>query len=174
MKYRFNKKSLYFCIIFFLIISVGLGYSYINTKLSINGVTTILGNTWGIYFDNVVVSGLATSESVVLNNDTKSISFNANLARPGDEYKFTVDVINGGSLATEVEKVTKSGYTTTLQNFLEYNIECVACDSIEGMVINPGESNTISVSVKYMDEPISYPELDIDTSLGLTLKFKQG
>ena len=52
---RKKKKSLFF-IIALLVMCFGIGYAYLTTTLSINGVTDVDANNWDVYFDNVNVT----------------------------------------------------------------------------------------------------------------------
>ena len=61
---RKKKKSLIF-IITILIMCFGIGYAYLTTTLSINGVTDVDANNWNVYFDNVqITDGSVTGDQV--------------------------------------------------------------------------------------------------------------
>ena len=66
----------------------GIGYAYLTTTLSINGVTDVDANNWDVYFDNVVVtdgsvSGEQEIEAPTITSDTE-VEFHVNLKQPGD------------------------------------------------------------------------------------------
>ena len=48
-----NKRRLYFVILFSLILSIGLGYAYLQSVLTFSGTTKISKNNWDIHFDNL-------------------------------------------------------------------------------------------------------------------------
>ena len=64
---------------------MSFGYAYLNTNLSISGLSMLNSSTWDVYFDNVIINEDSV-EAVVeptISNKT-NISFSVKLDNPGD------------------------------------------------------------------------------------------
>ena len=48
-----DKRKPYMMVLILIVLFLGLGYAYLNTTLSINGISNVVSNTWNIYWDNV-------------------------------------------------------------------------------------------------------------------------
>ena len=90
-----KKKWLLLCLL--LLLSFGVVYAMLLTKLSVGGSGKLSKNEWNILFDNIVVYDGSVEGSANIVDDT-SISFNANLDKPGDYFEFSVDVLNNGTI----------------------------------------------------------------------------
>lgn len=95
-----NITSLLLVCLFFVVISIGIGYAYVRDSLSLNGNSTLASNSFNVYFDNIVINKETARVNTAANiyNDGKSVGFNVTLTKPGDTYDFYVDVVNGGSI----------------------------------------------------------------------------
>ena len=54
MNYNRSKRKFILAGIFFILVTITIGYAYITSKLNFTGTTKIKYNSWIIYFDNVV------------------------------------------------------------------------------------------------------------------------
>ena len=95
-KFRYNKKKGFFSLfLFLLVLSVSLGYAYLNTTLQIDGTSQFKRASWDIHFANIQVksgSVTPTTEATITNPTT--VSFEATLDNPGDFYEYNVDIVN--------------------------------------------------------------------------------
>ena len=118
---RKNKKLF----IIFLLVLISIGFAYLTSTLEINGIAGIGRNTWNIYFDNVVnLSGasLATTAPTTSGTTTRSLSYSVNLTKPGDAYRFNVDIVNGGTLDAMITILTNTTLTAEQQKYVEYSV----------------------------------------------------
>ena len=159
-----------------VLFSIGIGYAYLNTTLSIEGTTDIDSASWNVYFDNVVVldssvSGDQVTQEPTIDADKTTVSFHINLKQPGDFYGFTVDVVNDGSIDAMIDSVSKLvNGSETLPSYLNYE---VAYDDIvaieENQLLAAGDTETINVFVEYRTD-IDASDLP-DTADSLDLSF---
>ena len=93
-----KKKYIVIIILLFFILSISIGYAYLNSNLSINGYSSISSSRWSVYWDNVeVMSESVEAEIPSIVNQT-TVNFNILLSNPGDFYEFTVDAKNDGTV----------------------------------------------------------------------------
>ena len=171
---RKRKKSLIF-IITLLIMCFGIGYAYLTTTLSINGVTDVDANNWDVYFDNAnVTNGSVTGEQEIeaptITSDTE-VEFHVRLKEPGEFYEFTIDAKNDGTIDAMVESISKKvNGGTTIPAYLNYTVTYQDGGEIAQNHLLAHESlETLKVRVEY--------RTDIDPSVlptsaqSLTLSF---
>ena len=110
--------------ILLILLGLGIGYAFLTTNLSINGIADVDSNTWDIYWDNVQVSEQSVeTEGGPYIEDHTTVSFYAPLSKPGDVYEFTVDAMNDGSIDAMVDIITKTiNDGTTIPNYLNYTV----------------------------------------------------
>ena len=87
---KWNHQKVF---IFLLILCLGIGFAFLTSNLKITGKTSVSGNKWEVYFDNVQISKGsvdATSEPAI-NVDKTTVNYSISLDKPGDFYEFTVD-----------------------------------------------------------------------------------
>ncbi len=124
-KYRYNpKRSFLFLFLFLFLVSFTIGYAFLTQTLSIEGSSTLVGATWDIHFDNLVVttgSVTATTEATI--TTPTSVTFSAQLENPGDFYEFNVDVVNEGTMNAMIDSIQVLPILTAeQQEYLEYQI----------------------------------------------------
>ena len=131
---RQKKKNKLALVLIVLIATLGLGYAFLQTDLTINGTGKIAGNNWNIYFDNIQVSSgsatLQTGDSAPTINPTTltDVTYTITLLKPGDFYEFTVDVVNDGTLNAMIGTITNKlngveiSSTNPLPNYLNYSV----------------------------------------------------
>ena len=59
-----SKRRFLYLTILFLLLFIGVGYSYLSSSLAINGHTELVANTWNIHFENLRVSDGSSTASV--------------------------------------------------------------------------------------------------------------
>lgn len=135
-KSTLSKKNVIILFIFISFVLIGVGYSYIQSSLSINGNSTITGGLWKIYFDNLTISdgSLSTDNPAVISDDGTSISFSINFADPDEYYEFEVDVINDGLLDAMVSDYEQINISEEYKPYIVYEITYIDLNGV-----NPGD-----------------------------------
>lgn len=129
-----KKNGQLMAIILLLILSIGIGYAFIRTDLTITGIGKFNSSNWNVFFDNLRVTNgsvtLSTGDSAAtIDQTTKTeVTYTVTLNQPGDFYEFLVDVKNTGSMDAMVGLVsnkyngTEISSTNPLPEYLEYSV----------------------------------------------------
>ena len=168
-KFLRNKKSF----LFLLILCLGVGFAFLSTQLNITGNTSVSGNKWSVYFDNVEVSEGSVDASVVpttTGTTTTSIEYTVNLDKPGDFYEFTVDAVNAGTIDAVVESINMTSLDTDVAKYLSYTATYEDGTTLaQNDVLKATKTDTYKVRVEYKKN-IEASDLDED-GVNLTLTF---
>ena len=178
-KYRKRKKSRFLIILFAFVVSISLGYAYLERTLNINGSSYLAGNTWKIQFDNFVVTeGSVEPTSPVTFDDKKAnINFGVDLNLPGEFYEFTVDIVNKGTLRAYVSDFVMTELTEEQAKFLKFSVSY-----LDGSSINISDyveldcSLSIIVRIEYLrdsNEDELIPSTDQYIDLNISFNFSQ-
>ena len=116
--------------IFMLVCSLGIGYAFLRTELSINGTADFLDARWDVHFANLVVNpdsvSLSTGNTAAtISASTTEVTYSITLNEPGDFYEFTVDAVNAGNMDAMIETITSKmggANITTLPSYMEYYV----------------------------------------------------
>ena len=104
--YRRNKKALYIVGFLFVLVAISIGYAYLTSVLKINGTTNISKNTWDVHFEDIsMITNTTDSSEPTLTEEDTVINFTTNLKVPTDEYSFSVNVVNAGSIDAMLSEV---------------------------------------------------------------------
>ena len=175
-KFINHKKRILYVSLFFLLLLISIGYAYISTSLSINGVSTIAANSWNIHFENLSVSNGSSvaSTPATIQNDTTKINYSVLLDLPGDFYEFEVDVVNSGTIPGKVSLVNISGISSEAEPYLESSVKYVNGNSVQiGDILNPGTGKRIVVRVGYIEDLNTLPEDTIELDLEFEIDYSQ-
>ena len=79
-----DRKQTILFIIILLVMSMGIGYAFLTTTLSIDGTSDIDASSWDVHFENVQVqSGSITGSKVItpatIGNNGTSVSYHIKL-----------------------------------------------------------------------------------------------
>ena len=158
-----NKRRLYFVILFSLILSIGLGYAYLQSVLTFSGTTKISKNNWDIHFDNLT----STDNTKVSIQNNTSVVLNVTL-NPGDSFEYTVDAVNNGTIDAMIGSITPISVPSAYQSVIEYSLNYDSPAEGEVISVNDvlrsGTSEPIKFTIRYKGED----ELDSDVE-GATL-----
>ena len=175
---RVNRK-LQLIILLVLVGLVGtmsIAYAVLSTTLNINGTAQVQDASWNVHFDNVQVNPYSVPINPVITDNNK-ITFSAELTTPGDFYKFTVDIVNEGSIDAMIESIIKSPELTTDQKkYLRYEIEYIDGTSInDSQLLKSGETKTISILFSYRNDipTTDLPNSETDFDLEIVLVYVQ-
>ena len=171
---RINKKL----IIFLLVFCISIGFAYLSANLNINGTYLFKKSTWSIYFDNVE---LDTEKSFygatvpTINSEKDTVSFGCQFDLPGDVYKFSVDVINDGTINAQVDTVVISDLTEEQEKLLNVSVKYIdGLDVKSGDVLLAGSRTTYIITAEY-NEDIELEDLPTTTStfnVDVTVSYK--
>lgn len=164
-----RKKKNSILLLFLVILGITVGFAYLSTTLGINGIAGIKGNSWDIHWDNASIK--ATEGSItpktaayVSDEERKNVDFAVELELPGDFYEFTVDAVNGGTVAGKVSKVEttfyKKGTTTEIEkpDYYIFSITHEDGSAIEDDEIIPGGAKkTYKVRIEFDKEATELP-----------------
>ena len=116
-----RKRLKLFSIILILFISIG--FAYLSTNLFMNGLIGYRGYSWSIYFDNiqVIYDNVGVTDPVISNNKL-TVNLNIPFSEPGECYKFSVDVVNNGTIDAMLSEVVKTGINSSNKDYLSYNV----------------------------------------------------
>ena len=166
---RINKKERVTFLLFGIIALLGIGYAYLSTNLSIDGISNITRANWNVHFENVqVTQGSVTTvtQAPTINSDLISINYAITLNEPGDFYEFTVDVKNSGTIDAMIETVTSTinGVSPSeLPNYLKYS--ATYSDGIEianNHLLEANTKETYKIRIEYNQDidPEDLPQTD--------------
>ena len=179
-KLKYNHKRTFLVgLLFLLFIGVSVGYAFLNTSLNITGALNIAGSRWDIHFDNIEIeegSVEATTSPTI--TDNTSISFSTTLNNPGEQYQFTVDLVNDGTYDAKLDSIEVTPtLTEEQQEYFKYIVEYTEGGEIkQGDGLDAGTSESIKVLVQYKenDDDSKYPGEDIEFNFLVTMNYIQG
>ncbi len=150
---RYSKQNIYLSFIFVLSILIGVGYSYLNSTLSISGTTTITKSTWDVHFENLIPTEGSVAATSTIENNSTLVNFEVALENPGDFYEFTIDVVNAGSIDAMIGSLVNTGLTEDQSRFLDYTVTYADGTLIkEKDLLKATTKDTVKVKVKYKDD----------------------
>lgn len=178
MRFRRKKKNIYFAIVLFLLMIIGVGYSYLNSTLSIEGIANVSKGTWDIHLDNIsIVDGSITAQQeATIAPDSTAVSFSIDLSDRGDFYEFNVDVVNNGSMDAMLSEITTSGLSDEQSAYIDYLVTYADGNEIKINDVLPRRTtDTIKVKVQYKEDISStvLPSEDQNLTLQLQMTYVQ-
>ena len=113
-----GRGSFIAILVLVLVLGISIGYAALSTTLNINGTSTIKTQNWDVHFANVkattTTGATVTKAPTITEGKTTEVTYNVALNQPGSVYEFTVDVVNGGTIAAKTSAIPTLGgkYTT--------------------------------------------------------------
>ena len=179
---NFNIKdrkvlTLGLCLILVCVFTLTIAYAALNAVLTIQGSAQVTSANWDIHLANPKVTSGSATTAVPSITSGKTLMFNTTFNMPGDFYEFTVDVVNGGSIAAMIDKVTKTPELTADQlKYLKYEVSYANGESISTKQnIASGVAMPIKVRVEYRKDLTSsdLPTGTVQLTLSLVLDYIQ-
>lgn len=170
-----NKRLITIAI---LLLLISIGFAYLTATLEMDGLAGVKGNTWKIYFDNVEVykgATLATTTPTTTGTDTTDLEYSVTLNKPGDVYKFYVDIVNAGSLDAMVNIVKKTDLTDEQKKYLNYTVTYADETPIEQLNLlakKSGDTPTIDTIVVTIEYKKDVAEDNLPSTADVTIKEK--
>lgn len=169
-----RRKSKYkYLIVILLIMFISIGFAYLTSNLDIVGLGHLKRTVWKIYFDNVNIlegENLTSTPPTTSNHNTTSVTYSVTMEKPGDVYKFNIDIVNNGTVDAMVGIIDENTILTSDQSkYASYSIKYLDGREIEEKnFLGKHSKETLQVIIKY-NKNISAEDL-IDTDQ--TLNFK--
>ena len=111
---NFKREYVIIGLFILVVFGISLGYSRLQTLLTINGNAKIPSVSWNVHFKNLKISddsfmNEGTNEVYIdPTNDTRLV-YNVTLTKPGDKVSFDVDIANDGSLDAILNSINETG-----------------------------------------------------------------
>ena len=171
-----KRKKLKYYIFLALVLFISIGFAVLSTNLSVNGLLNFTQNTWSIKLKNVVVDdNSVTKTTPTINQDENTVTFSAELNKPGDFYSFNVDVLNESTVDAMLGSITVNGITSEYSD----NLSCLVTYS-NGVTPNPNDilyktaRVTLNVKLLYKDiETSQIPEDLLNPTVTITINYRQ-
>src|SRR5574344_226752 len=173
-----------------LLIVMSLGYAAYSVVLNITGSSTIRASTWDVHFENIGAGTASTGHTMATPSTTPTISADkhdvtfAVTVNVGEEYAFTVDAKNAGTIEAYLDtyNVVVDGTTYNSNkwnnNYLSY--AAVWTDTgasfAQGDTLASGASRNVTVTVRY-EQPVTssdLPSTDATHTFVMHLNWIQG
>ena len=167
-----KKNSSFLVIALLLIVTISIGYAALSTTLNINGTSTIKTQTWDVHFANVKVTtntgATVTKAPTITEGKTTEVTYNVALNQPGSVYEFTVDVVNGGTIAAKTSAIPTLGGNTQPTIF-NYTVTWSDGSPITAnTALAAGAKKTAEVRIEYKKDITAAQLPSTDTALSLT------
>lgn len=175
-----DRKKLYIIlsIVMISVLTLTVVYAALSTTLNITGNAEVTAASWDIHFDNIQINtGSVEASKLPTIIDLRTINFAVGLKEPGDYYKFTVDIVNDGTIDAMIDSVIKTPELTQTQaKYLKYEIEYTDGNSINNKQLLPKKmTKTMSVLVAYRSDVASsdIPTAGESLNLSFTMNYIQ-
>ena len=172
------KKKKYMVILLIIVITcISIGYASISSNMLINGTAIIQNKKWKIYFDNVNINEQSVSAKVepeTVGNNTISIGYEVDLAKPGDFHEFTVDIVNDGDLTAVLDEFTITQLTDAQKKYLNFTVKYNDGNTIANNdTVAAHSSEKLLVKIEYLKDVTSadLPTADESISLNVELTY---
>ena len=174
LSFNIKDRKLLFGVLTIVLVSIftlSIAYAALNTVLNISGNAEVVASNWNVYFGDVIAD-INDENNYVNKVDDNTISFKTTLNIPGDYYYFTVDIINGGSIAAIIESIEKKDDLTEEQSkYIKYDISYANGDSITTKQnLEAGSYLRLKVKVEYRTDLSSSDLPNGQTVLNLSFK----
>ena len=176
---RIDKDNIKIILIL-LVVCLGIGYSYLNTELNINGTANINSANWSVYWNNVQVeSGSISAPTPTIDSDKTTVSYTVTLEKPGDYYEFTVDAVNAGTIDAMIETINTDLNGVAMQiipEYLDYSVtyaDNVPLEYNQELLHDSTEKYKVHIGYADYIEAEDLPDENQSLSLEFTVTYKQ-
>ena len=141
-----------------LALFISIGFAYLSTNLNINGTSMFKSSSWNIYFDNIEVDSSSVELqsgdiAPTISNDKLTVSYKVTCNKPGEYYKFNIDVVNDGSLNAKIDSISIPEIPEGYENNIEFSLKYLDGTTVEeGNVLLAGEKTTYVITTKNRDD----------------------
>ena len=160
------------------VLAMSVGFAVYAQQLNVEGTATFSKATWDVHFNTTSFNETSDIKATTKNVGNTAITYTVTLPSPGDEYSFTVDVKNFGTIDAALEAITLSGLTSAQQKFVSYSVNYNGVDydeTTDGLAedLAANDSHTMIVTVKYLlpDDAEDLPQTDVEVNLTVALDY---
>ena len=173
-----SVKLLIISILFMLIAGLTVVFAALSTSLNINGTAYLDAAKWGIKFENLsspTAWGTATTTGAAKIEETKSAEItgiNVSLSTPGDLVRYSVNLVNEGTINAKIDNIEKTVLTEEQQRYLSFKVRDVdtLSEVKENDVLKAGETKQLIIDIMFIDD-ITKDDLPKQTST-ISLSYK--
>lgn len=178
-----NRTSYIIIALLILVVGISIGYAALSTTLNINGSSTITKQSWDVHFANIIEtdgSVTATSPAAITAGDPTKVTYNITLAKPGDFYEFSVDVVNAGTLPAKISAAPSlEGVSAAQDVYVNYTVKWAdsnAQPAANDLLSANGGKKTAIVRIEYDKNTTAdqLPTTGETLTLSFSMNFIQG
>ena len=137
----------------FLVLFISIGFAYLSANFNILGSLSFGTASFDVHFENIVLGSDSYEGSILptLNQDRDTISMNFSLDKPGDKLVFYADIVNSGTIDSQLGDLNISNtLSSTDIDLLDLSIKYLdGIDVSSGDVVLNGTRKVIKVVVGY-------------------------
>ena len=139
-----TKRRIFTVSIILVIFVMSLGYATLSQYIELDGMASI-DRSWIVKITNVTSTVTNNATSISSNYVSNTVTLNANLPTSSSSVTYTITLSNQGNIKAKLNQidVIEEGNTN-----ITYEITGV---TEEATTLNPGETNTAKVTIKYKD-----------------------
>ena len=118
-----NTQILVIAVLSSAILFMSVGFATYASTLNINGTATVKASKWSVHYVTNSYAESTNSVAATAHNITNTdFTFTATLAKPGDFYEATANVINDGTFNAQLSSITMSTLTAAQQKYITYKV----------------------------------------------------
>lgn len=98
----------------------------------------------------MIINDVEGDKPTINNNNNDTVSFNINLSEPSEEFKYSVDVVNDGTIDAMLGELIRTGIDSSNQDYIDYTVSYPNGDSVAvNDLLKHGTKVRIIVDVVY-------------------------
>ena len=154
-------KSSLIMILLAIVLIMAIGYAAFVQQLNINGSANI-SSSWDVHIEDIALNNEtlgAQNVKATVGENNLSATFEVQLTTPGSSVTYNVTVRNGGNLDAKLDSIA---FTNSNNDAIEYSYTGIT----ENDVINDGDAQTFTITVKFND---AYTQMPADTTSSVVM-----
>ena len=110
------------------ILVMAVGFALYEQNLNIGGTANVTAASWNVHFVTsgtgvyATTTGSITPSTPPTVTGTSVSTYNITLAKPGDYYEFTIDVVNEGTIDAKLNGITLSSLSEAAAPYVSYTV----------------------------------------------------
>lgn len=176
---NFKKEYIIVGLFILVVFGISLGYSRLQTLLTINGNANIPKVSWKVHFKNLKLSEdsftNAGANTVSIDDAETTLTYTVTLTKPGDKFSFDVDIANDGSLDAILTSIEETGTAESdyiNKPYFNYTVTGLPSDGEE---LNSGNTKKVTITVEFpdVDDAADLPTEDFTFTKTIKLNYAQ-